>query len=196
VANEWIPVVGAAIGAFVGVTGIFFTWLTGKQARDQAEQTADNRLQHERTMAHDAREQERRGNAYVRLLTVVERSGQWAQMVKPMLDSDPPQPVRPLPDLDEQAEAMALVNAFGSDEIRQSFKSWRDLVWDMIWAVAEIDREEESAKREESGKRYRPETSDGAEAYERLFKLRPAEDEVRQVLARLIRAELQAARTS
>ena len=89
-----------------------------------------------------------------------------------------------------------LVNAFGSDGIRQSLKSWRDLVWDMIWAVAEIDGEEESAKREESGKRYRPENSDGAEAYQRLFKLRPAEDEVRQVLARLIRAELQAARTS
>jgi len=37
--------------------------------------------------------------------------GQWAQMVKPMLDSDPPQPVRAMPGLDGQAEAMPLVNA-------------------------------------------------------------------------------------
>jgi len=97
VANEWIPVIGAAIGAtaavIVGVTGIVFTWLTGKQAREQAELVADKRLEHERTMAHEARRQERRGNAYVRLLTVVETTGQWAQMVKPMLDSDPPQEV-------------------------------------------------------------------------------------------------------
>ncbi|HEX6758636.1 MAG TPA: hypothetical protein VF086_09550 [Propionibacteriaceae bacterium] len=186
-AYEWIGPVSAAV---VGISGIFFTWLTGKQARDQAHQTADKRLDHERTMAHDAREQERRANAYVRLLTVVERIGQWAQMVKPMLDTNPPQEVRPMPDLDEQAEAMALVNAFGSDEIRQSFKSWRDLVWDMIWAVAEIDREQGS------GKRYRPETSDSDEPYMKLLKLRPAEDEARQALASQTRAELQAARTS
>jgi hypothetical protein len=187
VAYEWIGPVSAAV---VGVSGIFFTWLTGKQARDQAEQVADKRLDHERTMAHDAREQERRSNAYVRLLTVVECIGQWAQMVKPMLDTDPPQEVRPLPDLDQQAEAMALVNAFGSDEIRQSFESWRDLVWDMIWAVAEIDREQGS------GQRYGPETSDSDEPYMKLLKLRPAEDEAREALARQIRAELQAARTS
>ena len=177
-ANEWIPVISAAIGASVGVTGIVFTWLTGKQARDQAEQTAQNRLEHERTMAQQARDQERRGNAYVQLLTVVERTGQWAQMVKPLVGSHPPPP---LPDLDEQAEAMALVNAFGSDEIRRSFNTWRNLIWDMIWAVDEIDREVE--------------TSEGDEPYSKLFKLRPAEDDARQALARLIRDELQPTRT-
>jgi hypothetical protein len=155
VANEWIPVISAAIGAAVGVIGIVFPFLTGKQARDQAEQTTQNRLEHERTMAQEAREQERRGNAYVRLLTVVETMGQWAQMVKPMLDSDPPQPVGAMPGLDEQAEAMTLVNAFGSDKIRQSFKTWRDLVWDVILTVAEIDREQ-IAREQGSGKPYRP----------------------------------------
>jgi hypothetical protein len=63
VANEWIPVIGAAIGAsaaaIVGATGIIFTWLTGKQARDQAELTAEKRQEHERTLAREAQEQAR-----------------------------------------------------------------------------------------------------------------------------------------
>jgi hypothetical protein len=183
-------VISAAIGASAGVIGIFFTWLTGKQARDQAEQTADKRLAHERTMAHEAREQERLSNAYVGLLGMVERIGQWAQTVKPMHDSNPPQPLPPLPEIGEQTEAEALVNAFGSDDVRKSFNSWRKVVWDIIWADAEIDREQES------GKRYRPETSDDGEPYERLHKLRPAELKARETLTRQIRAELQAARTS
>ena len=100
--------------------------------------------------------------------------------------------VRPLPDPDEQAEAMAVVNAFGSDEIRQSFNSWRDLIWDMIWAVAEIDREQRpgGSRRENSD----DELYDGSEPYNRLSKLHPAKEEARQALARQIRAELQAAR--
>ena len=60
----------------------------------------------------------------------------------------------------------------------------------MIWAVAELDREQGS------GKRYHRETSDSDEPYGILHKLRPAEDEARQALATQIRAELLAARTS
>jgi hypothetical protein len=59
VANEWIPVISATSAAIVGVTGIIFTWLTGKQARDQAELTAEKRQEHERTLAREAQEQER-----------------------------------------------------------------------------------------------------------------------------------------
>jgi hypothetical protein len=185
VAYEWI-----GTGA-LGIVGIVFTWLTGKQARDQAEQTAEKRLEHERTMAREARDQERLANAYVRLLGMVERIGQWTQMVKPMLDTNPPQPVRALPDLDEQAEAQALVNAFGSDEVREAFESWRNLVWKITLAVGEIDREQES------GERYRPGTSDSNHPYLRLHgELRPAEIKARKELAARIRAELQAVRTS
>jgi hypothetical protein len=79
---------------------------------------------------------------------------------------------------------------FAHSPHRQSFKSWGDLVWDMIWAVAEIDREQGS------GKRYRLEISDSDEPCMKLLKFRPAEDEARQALPRQIRAELQAARTS
>jgi hypothetical protein len=57
----------------------------------------------------------------------------------------------------------------------------------MILAVAEIDREQGP------GGNRRENSAD--EPYNRLFKLRPAEDEARQELARQIRAELHATRT-
>jgi hypothetical protein len=112
-------------------------------------------------------------NAYGRLLNVVERGGQWAQIVKPMIDTIPPRAVRPLPDLDEQAEAQALINAYGSDDVRRDFDSWQKLVWKIIWVADEIDREK-------APKRNAPTASDDNEPYTRLLKLRPAELEARQ----------------
>ena len=108
----------------LGAAGIGATLLAGKFERG-----------HSQRMADEARQQERLADAYVRLLVLVERVGQWAQMVMPLMDMDPPQPVRPLPGLDEQAEAEAVVNAFGSDQVRQGFKAWRDVIQDMIRAV-------------------------------------------------------------
>ena len=70
-------------------------------------------------MAREARTQERLANAYVDLLDMAERTGQWAQSVRPMMDTIPPQPVPPLPELSEQARVEALVGAFGSNEVRR-----------------------------------------------------------------------------
>jgi hypothetical protein len=191
VAHEWIgPAIGAASAVVVGVAGIVFTWLTGKQARDQAELTAESRLEHERTMAREARQQERLATAYVRLLGMAERIGQWAQMVKPMLDTIPPQPERPLPNLDEQAEAQALVNAFGSDEVREAFESWQKVVRKAILEVNMINFEQARQKRSVHT------VADLGEASMRLENLRPSEVKAREALGRQINDELRAARTS
>jgi hypothetical protein len=80
VVYEWIGTVA------LGLAGIGATLLAGKFERG-----------HSQRMADEARQQERLADAYVRLLVLVERVGQWAQMVMPLMDTDPPQPVRPLP---------------------------------------------------------------------------------------------------
>ncbi len=96
---EWVaPAATAAATTTVGVAGIFFTWLTGKQGRDHAETISNQRLTHERLLAKEAREQERLENAYVELLRMAERAGQWAQMVYPVFQSGQP-PSTPLPSL-------------------------------------------------------------------------------------------------
>ena len=72
------PVATATTATAVGVAGMFFTWLTGKEARDDA-----------RATAREAREQQRLENAYIELLDVAERTGQWVRMVCPVWDTNP-----------------------------------------------------------------------------------------------------------
>ena len=84
---EWVSPVAAAT---TGVLGIFFTWLTGKQGRSHAETITRDQLAQERLLANEAREQQRLENAYVELLDLAERVGQYVQMVFPMWDTTPP----------------------------------------------------------------------------------------------------------
>jgi hypothetical protein len=85
---EWVaPVATATAGVVAGGIGIFFTWLTGKQARDDA-----------RAAARETREQHRLENAYVDLLDMAERAGQWVQIPrrgKPQISSSRSSPVWP-----------------------------------------------------------------------------------------------------
>jgi hypothetical protein len=164
---EWV---GPVATATVAVPGIFFTWLTGKQGRDDA-----------RAIAKEAREQQRLENAYVDLLDMAERVGQWVRMVYPMIDTNPPQPIpAELPSLAEQAHTEALVNTFGSDEVRKRMKDWRDVVLEVISTVQQIKWEEEQPARysEESPRRT-------------LEQLRAQERVAREALANQVAVELQ-----
>ncbi|MGB8386684.1 hypothetical protein [Mycobacterium sp.] len=144
---EWVaPAATAAATTTVGVAGIFFTWLTGKQGRDHAETISNQRLTHERLLAKEAREQERLENAYVELLRMAERAGQWAQMVYPVFQSGQP-PSTPLPSLEVQADTEALVNAFGSAEVRELLETWRSVLREVISTVAQIQWEESDPTR-------------------------------------------------
>lgn len=116
----------------VGVAGIFGTWITGKQGRDHAERVATEKLQHDRELAREARVQQRKETAYVALLEMVERTGQWVFSVLPMIE---PGPELKLPEFDEQARIEALVNAFGSMEVRDLMKNWRSHVRKVISQV-------------------------------------------------------------
>ncbi|CAN5477083.1 hypothetical protein BH10ACT9_BH10ACT9_60800 [soil metagenome] len=115
---EWVP---HAATATVAVAGIGGTWLTGSRT-----------LAHERRLATEAREQQRRENAYVDLLDVAERVGHWAQMSWPLFDTDPPRPVPEMPPLAEQAHTEALVRAFGSAQVLAGLKAWREVVRTML----------------------------------------------------------------
>ncbi|WP_152547093.1 hypothetical protein [Amycolatopsis orientalis] len=180
-AHEWL---GASIAGTVGLAGMFFTWLSSKQGRDHAERLAKDRFEHERKLAQEALEQERLGDAYVRLLVMVERCGAWAQSVKPMLDTDPPQPVPPLPEIDAQTEVEAIVSAFGSKEARDRLDSWRNVVKDIIAAVGLIDLERADALKGGSA------SVDFGQPYLKLRDLRPAERSAREELASQVAREL------
>ena len=167
-AYEWVGI------AVVALAGIGATLLAGKLERGHSER-----------MTREARQQERLAEAYVHLLVLVGRVGQWAQTVEPMWDCDPAQPVRPLPELDEQAETEAVISAYGSDEVFQAFEAWRDVVQNVMVTVNVISRDQAAGKGHRSNG-----GSVGESPYLRLHNLRPGEREARKALSRQVRDEL------
>ena len=71
------------------------------------------------------------------------RIGQWAQQVNPMYR---PNPDRPLPHLDKQADVVAAVRAYGSDEVVEAFEAWQKVIADMLAAAQLIAREPDAAE--------------------------------------------------
>jgi hypothetical protein len=187
VAWEWVaPVATAAATTTVGVAGIFFTWLTGKQSRDHAQETLEEQLGHERLQAREAREQERLENAYLELLKMAERVGQWAQMVYPMVETGP-LPETPLPTLEVQADTAALQAAFGTDRVRQLTETWEAVVKLMIRQAELVVWEEQHPPGPGDPRLQRPyENSPRAV----VLRLRPEEKKTRDELGAQVRAEL------
>jgi hypothetical protein len=135
---EWVaPVATATTAIAIGGAGIVFTWLTGKQARD-----------HARAIAKEARVEQRLESAYIELLEIAERAGQWAEMAYPVTGTNP---VPPLPSLAEQAHSVALLNAVGSPEMLERFEAWLHVVQEMTATAGLIDLEDAGREVREPG---------------------------------------------
>lgn len=182
-AAEWVDTLVTGI---VGVAGIFGTWLTGKQSRDQALKTLEEQLSHERLQAREAREQARLEAAYVELLKMAEQVGNWAQMVEPVVQLGEP-PAIPLPSLDIQADVAALVNAYSSRAVRQRQEDWEAVVKQMIRQVELVEWEKLHPPSVGDPRLDRPYAASPRGA---LDLLRPQEAQTRRALAEHVRAEL------
>ncbi|ORB66942.1 hypothetical protein [Mycolicibacterium tusciae] len=165
---DWV---GPAATAAVGMAGILGTLRGGSKT-----------LAHERTLATEARQQQRLENAYVDLLDVAERTGNWTHMVYPMMDTNPPQPVPPVPSLEEQAHTVALVRAFGSALVLERMYAWRAIVREMVATAEFIAWDEANPGRpRENGERL-PRLV--------LHELRTKEREAREALGDQVASEL------
>lgn len=177
----------ASAGVLGGGLGAFFTWLTGKQSRDQVLQTLEKQFGHDRLQAREAREQQRLENAYLELLKITERVGDWAQMLMPMLQTGP-LPETSFPSLDVQAASAALLAAFGSEEVRRRTETWKAVVKQMI-QQAELARDEERNPPQPGDPRLaRPYQNSPRWQIDQV--LRPKEKRTREELGAQVRAEL------
>ncbi|MFV8233070.1 hypothetical protein [Mycolicibacterium fortuitum] len=174
---EWVAPVATASA---GIAGILATWLTGKQAREDAKQISRDTLEHQRLLAKEERQQKRLESAYVKLLEMAEQTGLWATKVFPVTDTDPPQPVPPLPSLELQAHIRALINAFGSEAVASSMMNWLTVVRIMVSITDEIGLESVDFESGPADISLRA----------RLEKLRPEERQAREALAKKIATEL------
>lgn len=179
---EWVgPTVVTGV---VALAGMALTWRSGQKSQETAERLHKQQLDHELRKVAEERTQNRLGDTYVELLTMAEEVGQWASTVRPIMDTNPPQPVPPLPDLRQQARVGALVGAFGSDRIRDLMDEWMTVVKKMISTHELIDVE---ASDRQTG---RPTTRQGPSLYGVIQDLRPKEREARAELTDCIAREL------
>jgi hypothetical protein len=121
----WLP------GTVVGVLGVVGGAWIAVRGREHDQRMAKARFEHEQRSAHARWLRERQGDAYVQLLDMAERVGQWAAFVQPMtyVEGHP----RPeLPGLAEQAQVTAQVRAFGTPTIRKRMAAWHAAVRAMI----------------------------------------------------------------
>jgi hypothetical protein len=185
---EWVSPVAAASGGVVGGgLGAFFTWLTGKQSRDQVVKTLEEQFGHDRLQAREAREQERLENAYLELVKMAARVGNWAQMVYPTVETAP-LPKTPLPSLEVQADTTALLAAFGSDKVRQLAETWEAVVRQMIDQADLAQWEESNPPQPGDPRLARPYWNSPRWAIDQS--LRPKEKQTRAALGAQIRSEL------
>ncbi len=130
---EWVAPVCTAS---VGVAGIAATFFTARQGRQHAEDVAAKKNAHDLDLVREQRQQQRRAEAYVEILTVAEQVGQWASAVVPMYDYG--QKVPELPDLAKQARANALINAYGSSKAITFYQAWRKAADEVLQSATQV----------------------------------------------------------
>lgn len=177
---EWI---GTTV---LGLAGIFGTWFTGKQSRDQALVALQEQFDHDRLQAREAREQQRLENAYTELLRVTAQAGYWAQAIEPMVQIGPPLEI-PMPSIEVQVKSAALMTAFATDSVRYLAETWEALLQQMIRYAELVHWEDQHPPQPGDARATRrfDESPRGA-----LLRLRPQEKRAREELGAQVRAEL------
>jgi hypothetical protein len=113
-ADQIIAITSVIAGGAVGAGGLIIAGLSG--AKDRALAT---------DLARTERRQQRLADAYIDLLKMADKIGHWASKVTPIYDTVPSQEPPPLPEVDEQIAVSAKVNAYGSPEVKELLKAWR-----------------------------------------------------------------------
>ncbi|MFG2103560.1 hypothetical protein ACGFJ5_23520 [Micromonospora echinaurantiaca] len=163
----------AVITAAVGIAALLVN-------RSQALGLAAERSEHESRLAKEQRVHQQRASAYVEVLTIAERVGQWVSLTKPAIDfGSPPPPA--LPDFLDQARSQALLNAYASTAVKTKFKEWRSTVDEVIRAVEQIEFLTENPE---------PGVSRARVWADLETKFRPKEREARKLLADQMADEL------
>jgi hypothetical protein len=185
---EWAPpaiavaTTAIAVGATLGAT---------RMGHRHAERLTNARLVHERELAADARRQQRLSEAYVELLEVVGGVGYWSSSLYPMIDTDPPRELPPLPPLEKQLRAQALVSAYGSDTVRELHRTWTSTMVQIRAAAQTIGHmRAEIEKRKTDLGVGRFADVEAAQRQKLELEYRPAEQAAREALARQLSLEL------
>jgi len=128
--SNWIALAAVVSGAATAIAVPIFAGRRqerlSKEDRAHVERQAEQAREHDRTMAADARNQERRAKAYLEILQEVRRATLGVQRTRPIwVEGEGPPP--PAPESLTDVDAIALearIAAFGSDTVREWIAKW------------------------------------------------------------------------
>jgi hypothetical protein len=172
-----VAVVSVVTSGIVGVAGVTAAAAGGWRDR-----------RHARQLAREERMQTHRGDAYVDLLELASLVADAMADLQRLLEYDPPLPRAPMPTRDAQARVFAKVDAYGSQEVLNALRTWRD-------TVDEIVRADSLIKIAHSARQHRDASHELSQAginktLELHQTLRPNEKAAREALQSAVRAEL------
>jgi hypothetical protein len=107
-------------GGLAALGGVLSAWVTNWLGKKRDER----KYEHERTMALEARHQERLEQAYIELLGYLSHYADWVKSVQ-RLRGKPPAAPDP-PPREELNRVEVLVEAHGSPEVRRLLREWRE----------------------------------------------------------------------
>lgn len=182
--DQQIALASVISGGAVAFVGVVVTGIGGWRDR-----------RHSKEMAATDRKQLRLADAYVSLLDYANKVGYWAQNVRPVIDTDPPQPPPATPDFEVYSAVMARVDAYGSAAVQEKLAAWTEAVGAVRRADRLIGLRQDAAQRHQG---YVPRTVDEDVRWmdwhtpwgELEEKHRPAEQTARSALKQQVAAEL------
>jgi hypothetical protein len=192
----WITLVTASSfgGLITGSVTFLATVITlrntNRVANDRWDREWDReqaRWTHEDAVRSSERTQQRLAASYLEVLRMVEQAGQWIEdsigewriAAEPDELVDPDRVMMPRPAITDQAIIKAHLAAFGSDNVRRLYKTWRDItdeIEDQLTELRAIDDLDD--------------IHDGDDQLVHLTALHPKERDARQALADAIAEEL------
>ncbi|MEV6849372.1 hypothetical protein [Actinoplanes sp. NPDC051411] len=184
--SDWISSVSTAV---VAVAGIAATYLTSAKGRDQAERLARDKTEHDRQLVEDERNQQRRSEAYVELLTYVELVGTAIRRIVPGASVSDLGNLEPA---DESvARAQALLGAYGSAASIAYFEVWQQTTPPIVSELLYLSAKGQSESQEQGTLVLSTSRDDGVTAaWRKMQEVKQREEQARRELADQLSAEL------
>lgn len=170
-------------GGAVGLAGVLLAGLSGWRDR-----------KHAKDLAERDRKQRRLEDAYLGMMVMCDKVGNWCARVCPVVANGQDSP--PFPDLDTQILARSKLNAYGSDTAKAAFETWMETVNQVIRADRLIGLRLAASKGHESAASVQPPGTDRSymdylTPWQQLeSELRPAEVQYRKALTQVLAGEL------
>jgi hypothetical protein len=153
VAWEWVGPVATGI---VGVAGVIGTAKVASGGRSHDERMA----REARVASHESWHRDRRAMAYASYLDQAVDQSEIVARAFPIMDTDPPAELVPMPSVERQRAAWVQIQAYAPRSIKELARSWDALTRRALWEAEAISRHQKNVEARRRLDDLRPQVRD------------------------------------